>query len=91
MKGFAWVNRVAFILNLLYLVCLFLRYYPLSLPETIVSTLVIGGWLLSFIFNILLIGWFIVLKLQKAYHPQSVSLFRTNVLIFLFQILYFFS
>jgi hypothetical protein len=91
MKGFAWVNRVAFILNLLYLVCLFLRYYSISLPESIVSTLVIGGWLLSFIFNILLIGLFFVLKLQKAYHPQTVSLFRINVLIFLFQILYFFS
>lgn len=89
MKGFLWINRVAFILNLLYLICLFLRYYTVSLPESVVSFLIIGGWLLSFVFNLLLIGWFVALKLKKAYAPASVTLFRSNVLIFLFQILYF--
>ena len=90
MKGFLFLSKVALILNVLFLICLILRYIPFVSSQSILVVLIIGGWFLSLLVNILVSVWLSVLLLQKRMQLTVKSIHFMNVAIFIFQILYFF-
>ena len=90
MKGFLFLSKVALILNVLFLICLILRYIPFVSSQSLLAVLIIGGWFLSLMVNILHIVWLIVLLLQKELQLTVKSVHFINVAIFIFQLLYFF-
>ena len=90
MKGFLFLSKVALILNVLFLICLILRYIPFVSSQSILVVVIIGGWFLSLLVNILLSVWLIVLLLQKELQLTVKSVHFINVAIFIFQLLYFF-
>lgn len=91
MKGFLFLSRVALILNVLFLICLILRYISFVSSQSILTVLIIGGWFLSLLVNILVSVWLTVLLLQKRVQLKVISIHFMNVAIFIFQLLYFFS
>ena len=90
MKGFLFLSKVALILNVLFLICLILRYIPFVSSQSILAVLIIGGWFLSLLVNILVSVWLTVLLLQKELQLTVKSVHFINVAIFIFQLLYFF-
>ena len=54
------------------------------------AVLIIGGWFLSLLVNILVSVWLTVLLLQKELQLTVKSVHFINVAIFIFQLLYFF-
>ena len=90
MKGFLFLSKVALVLNILFLICLILRYIPFVSSQSILAVLIIGGWFLSLLVNILVSVWLIVLLLQKRLQLTVYSVHFINVAIFIFQLLYFF-
>lgn len=91
MKAFLFLSRVGFLLNLLFLVCLVLRLLPAELlPQSIVSFLLIGGWLLSFFVNAVLQTLLLVLYLKGERQFQMPAILVFNLFILIFQFIYFF-
>ena len=90
MKGFLFLSKVALILNVLFLICLILRYIPFVSSQSILVVLIIGGWFLSLLVNILVSVWLSVLLLQKSVQLTVYSVHFFNVAVFIFQLLYFF-
>lgn len=92
MKAFLFLTRVAFILNLVFVVCLLLHYNPSVdfLPQSAVSLLLIGGWALSLIVNVIVNVIFIVLLLSGKRKFELFFFVVVNFLLFVFQIFYFF-
>ncbi len=91
MKGFLFLSKVALILNVLFLLCLGLRYMPVVSSQSLLSVLIVGGWFLSILVNLLLVVWLMVLLLQKKIRLQVISIHFVNVALFIFQLFYFFS
>lgn len=90
MKGFLFLSKVALILNVLFLICLILRYFPFVSSQSMLAVVIIGGWFLSLLVNLLLIVWLSVLLLQKVIHLRVNSVLFLNVVFFIFQLFYFF-
>jgi hypothetical protein len=89
-KGFLFISRVAFILNLLFFVCLFLRHKPFITSQELVSILLVAGWFLSVVVNFLANGWLLVLLLTKEKQLQAGWMIVFNAMVFIFQLIYFF-
>lgn len=91
MKAFLFLSRVGFLLNLLFLVCLALRLFPAELlPQSIVSFLLVGGWLLSFFVNAVLQTLLLLLYLKGERQFQMRAIIVFNLFILIFQFIYFF-
>lgn len=91
MRLLLFLQRVAFICNLLFILCLVIRYTDNFIPnEEIRKTVIILGWIVSFILNWIVNIWEAVLLFNRkiAIGPKLMRTF--NFLIFLFQIFYFF-
>lgn len=90
MKRFLFFSRVAFILNLLFFVYLFLRFKPLITSQALISLIVIGGWFLSILVNFLVAGWLLILLLKKEEQLKVNWMILFNSAVFIFQLLYYF-
>jgi len=90
MKRFLFFSRVAFILNLLFFVYLFLRFKPLITSQALISMIVIGGWFLSILVNFLVAGWLLILLLKKEEQLKVNWMILFNSAVFIFQLLYYF-
>ncbi|MBX9783549.1 MAG: hypothetical protein K2X48_09675 [Chitinophagaceae bacterium] len=92
MKAFLFLTRAGFILNLVFLLCLVLHYIPSAewLPQSAVSVLLIGGWVLSILINLVMAVYLAVLLLMGKRNFQMPVIVVLNMLVFLFQIFYFF-
>lgn len=89
MKLLLFFNRVAFILNILFFLCLVMRLKPFISSQELASVIIIGGWFLSVVMNFLLTAWLMILMFRKQEGLFSwLSLF--NIAVFIFQLLYFF-
>ncbi len=89
MKLLLFFNRVAFVLNILFFVCLVMRLKPFISSQELASVIIVGGWFLSIVMNILVTVWLMVLLLKKQEGLFNwLSLF--NLAVFIFQLLYFF-
>ena len=90
MKRFLFFSLVAFILNLLFFVYLFLRFKPLITSQALISLIVIGGWFLSILVNFLVAGWLLILLLKKEEQLKVNWMILFNSAVFIFQLLYYF-
>lgn len=90
MKRYLFFSRVAFILNLLFFVYLFLRFKPLITSQALISLIVIGGWFLSILMNFLVAGWLLILLLKKEEQLKVNWMILFNSAVFIFQLLYYF-
>ena len=91
MAGFLFFTRVAVLLNLVFLLCVVLRYQPAELfSQAVVGVLLVGGWLLSFVVNITVSVWLLFLLLRGQKPPQLQVAVVFNVLLLIVQVVYFF-
>jgi hypothetical protein len=93
MKAFLFLTRVGFILNVLFILCVVLRSVPSAnelFPQIIVGTMVIAGMVLSFILNIILSAWWLILlqMKQRPSHLKYIVVF--NHVVVVFQLLFYF-
>lgn len=89
MKLLLFFNRVAFILNILFFLCLVMRLKPFISSQELASVMIIGGWFLSIVMNFLLTVWLMILMFRKQEGLFNwLCLF--NIAVFIFQLLYFF-
>lgn len=90
MRWLLFLSRVAFICNLFFIVCLMLSYTHLNLPESIKSFIIITGYPLSFVLNLIVNSGIIYLLLIKKTDILNKKVTLINLFCFLFQIAYFF-
>ena len=91
MKGLLFLYRLAFLCNLLFLVCLLMQRGHLSIGnQDIKSLLIIMGWLLAPLVNLFANIWLSILLIQKKARCLAAWLAITNFLILLVQIFIYF-
>lgn len=89
MKGFLFLSRLVFILNLLFVLCVVLRLIAVDWSGILVSILVVGGWMLAFPLNVVAALWTIVVLARKEMEFQLKSIPFVNMLLLIFQLLFF--
>lgn len=82
------MNRIAFVLNLMFVACIVLRLLRIEAEGAWLQMLVAGGLVLSFPFNIILMTTFLLRRLQKKASVSGV-IAALNFIVFLFQMAYF--
>lgn len=90
MRWLLFLSRVALICNLFFIVCLILSYTHLNLPESLKSFIIITGYPMSFILNLVVnaaIIYLLIVRKTDVLH-KKIALF--NLFCLLFQIAYFF-
>ena len=91
MKGLLFLYRLAFLCNLLFLVCLLMQRGYLNMGnQDIKSLLIIMGWLLAPVVNLFANIWLSILLIQKKANGLAAWLAITNFLILLVQIFIYF-
>ena len=91
MRLLLFLQRVAFICNLLFILCVIIRHTQNFISnDQLKQTVIILGWVVSFILNWIVNIWEAVLLFNRkiAIGPKLMRTF--NFLVFLFQIFYFF-
>ena len=90
MKGLSFFSRFAFICNLLYIVCLFIRaFLDTDAGEKVGmvgGTVIVLGWFLAPFLNAFVNLWYGWLLLQKKSLPVQRWLAAANLLFFVTQI-----
>jgi hypothetical protein len=89
MRLLLFLSRVAFICNLFFILCLFIRYTHLSLPESLNGFIIIVGWILSVIMNVLANVVMVYIDLYKQKLQGYKWLYLFNLFCLLFQSVYF--
>jgi hypothetical protein len=93
MKPFLFLTRVGFILNCIFLLCMVLRYIPVAsemLPQPVVAVLLVAGWLLSILVNLVLTVWWVYLKQKGAVITTMNRVVVFNLFVFILQLLFYF-
>ncbi len=91
MKGFLFLQKVAFLLNVLFFVCVFFWAVPkVELPQGLTSFLIIAGWPLSMLVNFLVSVWFLIFLVLRKQNMQPIWLPVVNSVIFIIQLIFFF-
>jgi hypothetical protein len=93
MKAFLFLTRVGFIFNVIFILCLVLRVWPYAnelFPQWFVGTLVVSGMFLSFLVNMVLSGWWVVLLQMKQQPAQLKLVIIFNHVVLIFQLLFYF-
>ena len=88
MNLFQQLNRVSLIFNLMFAACMVLRFLAINADGELIGILVVGGWLISFPCNLILAVWIILQLLRKQSNPVQIVAIL-NLLVLLFQMLYF--
>ncbi len=89
MKGFLFLSKLAFILNLLFVLCVILRLGAVEWSGAWVSVLVIAGWVLAFLINIPVNIWFALLLARRKLHFQLKSIHFVNAVLLIVQSIFF--
>lgn len=91
MRLLLFLQRVTFICNLLFLLCLVILFtHNFIESRDLQSYIIIGGMVLSFIFGTLVNVWEAVLVFNRKIAVAPAWMRTFNLLIFLFQIGYYF-
>jgi hypothetical protein len=93
MKAFLFLTRVGFLLNLVFLLCMVLRYVPAVsqlLPQAVIALLITAGWVLSLIVNMILAIWWLYIKQTKTVIPALHKVIVFNLVVFIVQLLFYF-
>jgi hypothetical protein len=90
MSRLLFISRVAFICNICMIVAWLMRYADPLRNTTLQSTVIIAGFLLAVIFNLIALIWVILLVMRGLRNiPDPAWLFIINFLCFAFQIYLF--
>ncbi|MBY0479736.1 MAG: hypothetical protein K2Q21_00165 [Chitinophagaceae bacterium] len=91
MRKLLFLNRLAFICNLLFLVCLvFQRTQDTIASQDLKGLIIILGWFVSPILNLAANIWYLILLVNKRTIQIAGWLVVTNLIFLLFQIFYHF-
>lgn len=93
MKAFLFLSRVGFLLNSVFLLCFLLRYIPSAaelFPQSIVAVMLVAGWMLSLLINLLHVIWWLYWKRSGVQFTQLRWVIRFNLAMFIFQLLFYF-
>jgi len=91
MAAFSFLLRVGFLLNLLFLICLAMRFVPAPAESSVISFLLMAGLLLSYLVNLIVaLWWLVAVRKFSADWKGFRTIFIINMLVFLFQVLIYF-
>lgn len=93
MKAFLFLTRVGFILNLVFLLCMAMRYIPAAaewLPQSVIAVMLVAGWVLSVAVNLALAVWWVYFKQKGTAVTTMRSVVLFNLFVFIFQLLFYF-
>ena len=88
MRLLLFLSRVALICNVFFIVCLLKRHTHV-IPFDVSGFVIIVGWILSLIFNVVVNGVQLGMLVTKRNVEVPVWLRLINLAVFLFQIVYF--
>lgn len=88
MRGLLFIGRIAFICNLSFILCLILRHTHLTVPEGFKEFIIITGWIMSVILNIIF-SFFVTIFIKKKEKKLPVALIAFNLFWLVFQIVYY--
>jgi hypothetical protein len=88
MRGLLFLARVAFICNLFFVLCLFIRHTHFTIAEGATGFVVIVGWVMSVIFNLIFTVYFIWIFATKKALTVPLWLVCLNLICFSTQIVY---
>lgn len=89
-KKIHFFERITFICNLFFGLCVLVRYTSFLPAEFIPSTIIILGWVLSFFLNVITLLIFIVLLVKDGRLHLPAWLFAANLLCLIVQIFIYF-
>jgi len=90
MRLLLFLQRVTFICNILFILCLIIRYtHNFISNEDLKSSIIILGWALSFILGFVVHLWELIILYNQSISIVPKWLRITNFLIFIFQLIYF--
>ena len=89
MRWLLFVARAALICNLFFMVCIVLRYANLPLSEDLKGFIIIVGYPLSLLLNMVLHIALVVYTFQRKPVSMPTPILVFNLLCFVFQICYF--
>jgi len=89
MRKLLFLNRLALICNILFIVCLILkRIEDIKLNQDLIGLILILGWLCSFLLSVIVNIWAVILLLKKSEIEVPIWLVVTNLLFFIFEFIY---
>jgi len=89
-KLFAFTQRVALICNIFFIACLVIPYFNFVLPQFMVSMMLMFGWVLSPIMNIIAFFFFIINIRKPDRTPFPGLVIFINIVALFYQIFHFF-
>ncbi len=89
-KLFAFVQRVAFFCNIFFIGCLLMQYIEYALPQVVVSIMLMLGWVLSPVMNVIAFVLFMFFIVRGDRGDFPVWILLVNVVLLFFQIFHFF-
>ncbi len=89
-KWFLVLNRITFISNSLFILCVLFRYFPLKLPEFVVGFMIILGWApLSPLLNFATAFSFLMFAIKGIKTDAKIWILGFNFFWLIFQLFYF--
>jgi hypothetical protein len=91
MRSLLFLQRVTFICNLLFILCLVIKYaHNFIINKDVEGFIIVLGWIVSFILNVIVNLWETVLLYNRRIAIGPLWLRGINFVVFLFQIAYYF-
>jgi hypothetical protein len=88
MQGLLFLSRVTFICNLLFIICLLIRHTHFTLPDAFAGFVVLAGWMLSVLLNLIITIAAVVVGVVKKNLLVPFWLVAMNTFFFFFQLIY---
>jgi hypothetical protein len=89
MRKLLFLNRLALICNILFIVCLILkRIQDIKLNQDLIGLILILGWLCSFLLSVIVNIWAVILLLKKSEIDVPIWLVVTNLLFFIIEFIH---
>jgi hypothetical protein len=85
---FSLLTKTAFIFNMCFIAAILFRYFGIVADNSFKSTIVVSGYLLSFVFNAAAASWFVILLLRERNfgNVSNAWLATVNILFLMLQI-----
>lgn len=89
MRWLLFLSKVAFICNLFFILCLLIRHTHITVPQRLIEFVLIEGWLMSVVFNVLFGGLLIMQKSRRKPIEVEGSVLVFNFAAIIVQISYY--
>jgi hypothetical protein len=88
MRGLLFLGRITFICNLFFILCLLLRHTHFTVPQGFKEFIIITGWIMSVILNIIF-AFSLAIFIKKKEKGMQAGLFAFNLFWLVFQVVYY--